>query len=126
MPQLDQAELQHRALAHAKNQGTVKLDPISLLILSAILSTVISHLVKRCLNHIDPRSARNPSLYRRWQLRRLVRQGCRDRSVLEAAHTAERDANVIDRIWGGTAYVALLKTGASLSESEASALFPRP
>lgn len=125
MPQLDQTELQRRALAHATNQGAVKLDPISLLILSAILSAVISHLVKKCLNHIDPSTVRNPGLYRRWQLRRLVRQGCGDPAVYEQAQAAGLDVGATDHAWGHMAYVALLKTGADLSESEAFALFQR-
>jgi hypothetical protein len=122
MPAPTQADLHRRALANATRDNTAQFGPLAILVLGAILSAVISHLVAKCLNHIDPITVRSPGPFRRWQLRRLIRERCGDVAVLEAARQGGLDAAALDRAYGDAAHAALLATGAGLSEPEAMGL----
>jgi hypothetical protein len=125
MPAPTQADLHRRALANATSGNSAQFGPLALLILGAILSAVISHLVQRCLNNIDPVTLRSPGVFRRWQLRRLIRDRCADVAVLEVACQGGLDAKALDRAYGDTVHAALLATGAGLSEPEAVGLTGR-
>jgi hypothetical protein len=122
MPAPTQADLHRRALANATSGNSAQFGPLALLILGAILSAVISHLVAKCLNNVDPVTVRSPGLFKRWQLRRLIRERCGDVAVLEAARQGGLDAPALDRAYGDTVHAALLATGAGLSQPEAMGL----
>ncbi len=97
------SDLANRALSHVDSQG-VQIDPISLTILLAILSAVISHYVERCLNRVDHRTVASPN---------FIQRGVLWVDCLSASrkHGGTREA-------AKQAYDALLKMGAGLSESD--------
>lgn len=96
--------------------GPAQFDPLTLLVISAIISAVVRWLVTRCLNRLFPAHVQRPGVFARYRFRQIVRECCSDPAVLRAAGV--KSAAEIDDELGKVAYHALLATGAEMSDDE--------
>lgn len=73
-------DFSHEVLHNLDHSEPYQLDPITMAILVTIISTVISHLLKRCLNNLDSESIRKPGLFARLSLKRQLKTEFRNRA----------------------------------------------
>ena len=110
-------QLKDRAVASLPG-GSARLDPITLIILGAILSTVIARYLSRAMDKCEHKSIRNPGFIARWQLRRAVRAGWRSPEVAAAVGNPSYSPDALDRAYGDDVHAALLRMAGSLSDAE--------
>lgn len=103
------ADLVSRALDNVSTPRP-QLGPLTLLVLSAVLTAAIEHYVEKCLDRLDGKTLRSPGPVRRWQHWRVI-----------CGITTEHDGEIgaagrkeVDQL----AYDALLKMSAGLTDGE--------
>lgn len=112
--------LADRALATLPSRA--KFDPLTLVILSALIGEVCVKLVDECFDTLKPKSIRSPGLIRRQLLWPVIRSAtCSPRVVAETQGRGWDGARVYREL-GGDCYEAVLGLGRGLSDGEIAAL----
>ena len=99
-----------------------RFDPITLILIGALISSVVAHFVEEGLAKCEHKAIRNPGMFTRWKLRRAIRSHWSDPSVARAAVIPGVNAAALDRMYGDDVYAALVATVATLTDAEIDAL----
>lgn len=110
-------QLRDRALAHLPG-GRARFDPITLLILGAVVSAAIGHYVELGLSKCEAKAIRNPGFIARWKLRRAIRAACNDPRVTASMAGTQWTPASLDAAHGDDVQAALLALVAGLSDGE--------
>lgn len=106
---MTQAELCSLVEAHARrNSPGVQLDPITLIVIGAIISSVIGHYAEKCLGRFEAAELRNPTFVQRRQLQLAVALACATPAVRDAARSTGLGAFGLYRKYGGLVHAGFL------------------
>ena len=112
--------LAERARGHLTG-GKARFDPITLLILSTIISTVIGHYLERWLERCEAKSIRQPGWWARYRLRGRIRDAFTDvhtQKTLWLRTGVHVDGKAMDREYGDEVHAALLAMAAELTDEQ--------